>query len=122
MLNGTDTPSNISNVPVHQYEYDDKDYSDYYDEPLYRLQDDVSSRFRRCLNIELNLLSDWRGGPAGRGLLRHLPHGGPRQLHRHLHRPHQPPHAGQAPQSLGINKFFRILCFILGILERILEY
>ena len=77
MLNGTDTPSNITTV--HQYEYDDKDYSDYYDEPLYRLQDDVSSRFRKgCYNTELNLLSDWRGGPASRGLLRHLPHGGPR--------------------------------------------
>ena len=38
-------------------------------------------------------LSDRSGGPAFPGLLRHLPHRRPGQLHRHLHRPHQPPHA-----------------------------
>ena len=40
MENGTHTYSNSSTV--HQYEYDDKDYSNYYDQPLYKLQDDVS--------------------------------------------------------------------------------
>ena len=34
--------SSNSSSAVHQYDYDDKDYSNYYDEPLYKLQDDVS--------------------------------------------------------------------------------
>ena len=41
MENGTETYSNSSGV--QQYDYEDKDYSNYYDQPLYKLQDDVST-------------------------------------------------------------------------------
>ena len=44
MENETYISSNSSTV--HQYDYDDKDYSNYYDEPLYKLQDDVSGLYR----------------------------------------------------------------------------
>ena len=93
MENVTETSSNSSTTD-HQYEYEDKHYYDYYDEPLYRLQDDVSSTYGDGDVVKLNyFLSDWGGGAAGRGLLRHLPHSRPGQLHRHLHCPHQPPDA-----------------------------
>ena len=53
---------------------------------------------------------DWSGRGALSLLRRHLPHGRPGQLHRHLHRGDQPADAGHLPnkyQYNGIYSFFQ---------------